>query len=408
MEQINEELITRPAVDPEIWALDKDVVFLNHGSFGSCPKAILEHQSRLRLKMEEEPVRFFVRELEALLDEARVKLAAFLNGEPDCLVFVPNATYGVNSVLNSFRFNDGDEILITNHEYNACMNVAHVVAQKYGAKVVSAIVPFPIKDENEIVESVFSHLTERTRLIMVDHVTSPTALVFPVEMIVQKAKQYGVPVLVDGAHTAGMLPLDLKRLDADFYTGNCHKWLCSPKGSAFLYVKEKWIDVIRPIAISHGANSPRKDRSRYLIEFGWTGTFDPTAYLSVPESIDYLGSLVNGGWDMIMRRNRALALEARKLICKYLEIEPPTPDSLIGSMASFRLWDSSEKEPPKTALYADVLQNILFAEYKIEVPVVPWEYFPRRTLRISAQLYNYLEQYEKLAKALKELRDKKL
>jgi isopenicillin-N epimerase len=407
MEKINEKLITRPAVDPDVWALDKNIIFLNHGSFGSCPKAILEHQNQLRVQMEREPIQFLVRKLENLLDEARVKLAAFLNGEPNSLVFVPNATYGVNCVLNSLRFSEGDEILITNHEYNACRNVAYFVAEKRGAKVVSATVPFPVRDENEIIESIFSHLTERTRLIMVDHITSPTALVFPVERIIQKAKQYGVLVLVDGAHTAGMLPLDLKRLDADFYTGNCHKWLCSPKGSAFLYVKEKWVDTIRPVAISHGANSPRKDRSRYLLEFGWTGTFDPTAYLSVPRSIDYLGSLVQGGWEMIMHRNRALAIAARNLICNYLEIEPAAPDGLIGSMAAFKIWDSPAKEPPKIGLYSDVLQNIILERYKIEVPVFPWEDFPHQTLRISAQLYNNIEQYEILAKALKELRDKK-
>lgn len=408
MEKINKDLIIKPAVDPDLWLLDRSIIFLNHGSFGSCPKAILEHQSKIRMKMEQEPVQFFVRELESLMDEARAKLATFLNGNPDNLVFVPNATYGVNCVLNSFRFKEGDEILITNHEYNACRNAAFVVAEKQGAKVVIANIPFPIRDENQILDAIFSCVTERTRLIMVDHITSPTALVFPIEKIIRMAKQYDIPVLVDGAHTAGMLPLDLKQLDADFYTGNCHKWLCSPKGSAFLYVKEKWIDLIRPVVISHGANSPRKDRSRYLIEFGWTGTFDPSAYLSVPQSIDYLGSLVNGGWEMIMKRNRALALVARDLICDYLDIEPSAPDELIGSMVAFRIWDSPAKEPPKTALYSDILQNILFERYKIEVPVAPWEYFPQRTLRISAQLYNYLEQYEILAKALKELRDEKL
>lgn len=403
-----QEFLKKPAANPELWLLKRDIIFLNHGSFGSCPAAVLDFQNQIRAKMESEPVQFFVRELEGLLDEARAKIAEFLNGNADCLVFVPNATYGVNCVLNSFKFAPGDEILITNHEYNACKNVANFVAQKQGAKVVIADVPFPIKSEDQILESIFASVSERTRLIMIDHVTSPTALVFPVEKIVNRAKKMGIPVLIDGAHTAGMLPVNLKELDADFYTGNCHKWLCSPKGAGFLYVKENWIDMIRPIAISHGANSTRTDRSRFLIEFGWTGTFDPSAYLSVPFSIEYVASLVNGGWQAIMERNHALALAARDLICEHLGIEKPCPDEMIGSMAAFRIWDSPAKEPPKTALYSDALQNKLLEKYKIEVPVAPWENYPQRTLRISAQLYNYLEQYEILAKALKELRDEKL
>ncbi|MCX7871880.1 MAG: aminotransferase class V-fold PLP-dependent enzyme [Verrucomicrobiae bacterium] len=403
---LSKNLLEKPAADPRLWMLDRDIIFLNHGSFGSCPKAVLEFQNQIRTQMEQEPVQFFVRDLEPLLDEARTEIAHFLDGIPEQLVFVPNATYGVNCVLNSLSFKLGDEILITNHEYNACKNAVNVVAEKSGAKVVVARIPFPLKRTDEISASIFSSVTERTKLIMIDHVTSPTGLAFPVEEIVKKAKTTGIPVLIDGAHTAGMLPLSLKKLDADFYTGNCHKWLCSPKGSAFLYVKKQWIDKIRPIAISHGANSPRTDRSRYLIEFGWTGTHDPSPYLSVPMAIKYLESLVDGGWQTIMARNRALALAARNMICTHLEIEPPAPDDMIGSMAAFRIWNSSINEPPKTALYSDALQNKLMEKYKIEVPVAPWENYPQRTLRISAQLYNYLEQYEILAKALKELRNK--
>jgi len=198
-----------------------------------------------------------------------------------------------------------------------------------------------------------------------------------------------------------MISLDLKELGATYYTGNCHKWLCAPKGAAFLYVRRDRQSSIRPLTISHGANSPRTDRSRFQIEFGWTGTWDPTAYLSIPEALRYVGSLLPGGWSEIMERNRRLALEARKVLCQALNIQPPCPDGMIGSLASFPLPDATEVVPPTSPLYADPLQEQLRAQFGIQVPVIPWPAPPKRVLRISAQLYNSLPQYELLAKALR-------
>jgi isopenicillin-N epimerase len=393
--------LRKPAARRSLWWLDPAVTFLNHGSFGACPKAVLEYQNSLRRELEREPVSFMVRELEPLLDKARAALARFVGARPRSMAFVANATSGVNAVLRSLRFRDGDEILVTDHEYNACRNVVDYVAEQSGARVVVARIPFPVANEDQIIEPILNAITPRTRIALVDHVTSQTALVLPLERIVSEVEGRGVPVLVDGAHAPGMVPLSLEKLGASYYTGNCHKWICAPKGAALLYIREDRQEGIRPTVISHGANSPRTDRSRFLIEFGWTGTWDPTAMLSVPFALEFMGSLLPGGWPEVMRRNRELALAARRLLGEALEIELPCPGEMIGSIASLPIADAASVKAPKSPLYLDEIQERLFRKCRIEVPVIPWPAPPKRLLRISAQLYNSLPEYERLAMALK-------
>lgn len=385
----------------DFWLLDPAVVFLNHGSFGSCPQPVLEFQQAIRVRMERQPVQFFVRDLEPLLDEARLALAKFIGAAPDNLVFVPNATAGVNTVLRSLSFERGDEVIVTNHEYNACRNALEVVGAQCGLQVVVAEVPFPLRSPAQIIEPILGAVTSRTRLLLVDHITSQTGLIFPLEQIVAELASRGVDTLVDGAHAPGMIPLNLEPLGAAYYTGNCHKWLCAPKGAGFLYVRPDRQRLIRPLSISHGANSRRTDRSRHQIEFAWTGTADPSPYLCVAESIRVMGSLLPGGWPELMRHNRARALEGRGIIADALQIEPPCPDSMIGSLASFPLPLGASAEPPASPLYSDPLQDALLREHRIEVPVIPWPSPPHRLLRISAQIYNSREQYVLLARALK-------
>jgi isopenicillin-N epimerase len=395
--------LRKPAVDPGQWLLDPNVVFLNHGSFGSCTRVVLEFQRGVRERLERQPVRFFVREFEGLWDEARSSLASFLGADTDDLVFVPNATSGVNSVLRSLRFEPGDELLVTNHEYNACRNALDFAAGQGSVRVVVAEVPFPLGNEEEVVQRILERVTLRTRLALFDHVTSQTGLVLPVQRIVRELAARGVDSLIDGAHAPGMVPLNLRDIGAAYYTGNCHKWLCAPKGAAFLYVQRDRQERIRPLIISHGANSPRTDRSRFLIEFGWMGTGDPSALLSVPEALRFMGSLLPGGWPEMMRRNRELALAARNVLSEALGVEPPCPDEFIGSLASLPLPDATDTTPSKSPLYLDPLQDRLLSEHGIEVPIIPWPATPKRLLRISAQLYNSLPQYERLAGALRAL-----
>lgn len=385
-----------------LWPLDPDVTFLNHGSYGACPRAVLEAQGRLRDRLEAEPVRFLSRELEGLLDDAREALGAFVGADPEDLAFVPNATTGVNTVLRCLDLGAGDELLATDHTYNACRNALDAVTARAGARVVVATLPFPVAAPEEALEAVFSRVGSRTRLALVDHVTSPTGLVLPIERLVRELASRGVETLVDGAHGPGMVPVDLEALGAAYYTGTCHKWLCAPKGSGFLHVRRDRQKSVRPLVISHGANSPRADRSPFRLEFDWTGTADPTAYLVVPEAIRYMGSLLPGGWPALMAHNRGTALAARDRLCAALGVAPPAPDSMIGSLAALPV-------PPGFGPAArdgepDPLQAALFDRFGIELLVFTWPALASRILRVSAQLYNSAADYERLAEALGALR----
>ena len=390
----------RPAADPRHWLLDPEIIFLSHGAFGACPRRVLEFQSEWRARLERQPSQFLVRELETHLDAARQTLAQFVGAETDDLVFVPNATSGINAVLRSLAFQPGDELLTTDHEYNACRNALDFVAERSGARVVTAKIPFPFSSADEIVAAVLECVTPRTRLALLDHVTSQTGIILPLARLVGELSQRGVDALVDGAHAPGMIPLNLAQLGAAYYTGNCHKWLCAPKGAALLYVRRDKQKFIRPLAISHGANSVRKDRPRFLIEFGWQGTFDPSAWLSVPEAIHFIGSQMPGGWPEIMARNRALALAARKILCARLQIGEPCPGEFIGSLAAVPIPDAAKDALPRLPFNEYPLQDVLRMKHHIEVPVISWPAPPKRLLRISAQLYNSLPQYELLARAL--------
>lgn len=383
------------------WPLDPSIRFLNHGSFGACPTAVLDYQQELRRRLEAEPVRFMVREYEGLLDEARHALADFLKADAADLVFVNNVTEAINAVLRSLRFSPGDEILTTSHSYNAALNAMEFVAEQAGARVIVSEIDFPIEQEEDVIEAVLDSVTERTKLAVIDHITSPTAVIFPVGRIVAELAERGIHTLVDGAHAPGMMPLNVPSIGAAFYAANLHKWVCSPKGAGFLWVRADLRQQIRPLSISHGANSRRTDRSRFQLEFDWTGTDDPTAILSVPKAIEYVGSLMPAGWQEVMLRNRLLALDGRDILKRALLVEHVAPESMIGSMAVVQLPDGHSDEAP--ALYGDPLQDMLLERYSIEVPVIPWPYAPRRLLRISAQLYNTHDDYRALAEALVDL-----
>jgi len=384
------------------FALDPTVTFLNHGSFGATPRAVLAAQQRLRDRMEAQPVQFLARDLETLLDEARASLGAFVDAPAEDLVFVPNATFAVNAVLQSLTLSPGDEIVVTDHGYAACTNAARYVAERSGARVVTAEVPFPLRSSGQVLDAITRALSSRTRLVLVDHVTSPTALVFPVEDIVHVCQRSGVDVLVDGAHAPGMVPLSLRSLGAAYYTGNLHKWVCAPKGAAFLHVHPSRQHRVRPLVISHGASSRRTDRSRLSIEFNWMGTDDPTAVLSVPEAIRFMGSLLPGGWDALREANRALALEARALLSEALGVPLPAPASMIGSMATLALPpDRFPPTAPCDPTFEDGLQQGLWDDHRIEVPVMRWGDPARLLLRVSAQVYNDLSQYQRLAEGLR-------
>jgi len=395
--------MTRPAPSPfaQHWDLDPEVVFLNHGSFGACPRVVLEAQQQWQRRLEREPVLFLHRELEQHLDAARAALAQFVGCQSDDLAFVTNATAGVNTVLRSLVFGPEDELLVTDHEYNACRNALDLLSQRTGARVVVAALPFPLKDSQQVVDAVLAYASKKTRLLLIDHVTSPTGIVLPVEKIAAQMKERGVDVLVDGAHAPGMLPLQIEKLGAAYYTGNCHKWLCTPKGSALLWVRRDKQPLIRPLTISHGANSPRTDRSRFRLEFDFTGTCDPTPWLCVPTALQFLGSLLPGGIAELQRSNHELAVRNRDKLCKAVGTEPPAPAAMLGSLASVLLRPSDAPPAPPHGL--DPLQVALWERHRIEVPVMRWAQPKLRMLRISPQAYNSDAQYDFLADAVRAL-----
>lgn len=384
------------------FSLDPSVVFLNHGSFGACPREIIDRQNEVRARIDREPIRFFVEDLEGLLDRARHALGAFINADPEGLVRVTNATEGVNTVVRSLRFEPGDELLTNNHEYNACNNALKFAAERSGASVVVADVPWPLAGDDQVADAILARVTPRTRLALISHVTSPTGVVFPVARIVKELAARGVDTLVDGAHAPGMVPLDVSAIGAAYYTGNCHKWMCAPRGAAFLCVRSDRRDRIRPLTISHGANSLRTDRPRFRLEFDWTGTADVSAFLVLPELIEWMDRLLPGGWPQVLFHNRELALKGRALLCREMGVEPPCPDSMIASLAAVPIADRTPEEAARPTRYHDALQDRLIAEWGVQAPIVV---FPagsnRRMVRIAAAIYNSIEQVEYLARALR-------
>lgn len=400
------------------WRLDPSIAFLNHGSFGACPIHVLDVQGEWRDRMEAQPVLFLARELDAELGRAREALGAFVGADPDDLAFVTNATGAVNMVVRSLTFAPGDEILTTDHEYNAVINVVRHVAARDRARAVVVALPFPAASADEIVERILAAATARTKLAVVSHVTSPTGLVFPIERIVAGLAERGVDTLVDGAHAPGQVPLDVDGLGAAYYTGNLHKWVCAPKGSAFLHVRRDRQPGVRPATISHGANAPERGRRRFRLEFDWQGTLDPTGWLSVPAALEFVGGLVEGGWPAVMARNRALAIEGRDRLAAVLRPAgggAASSDELLGSMAALPMPPDGPLGGPPLAdqsspLDTDPLQAVIYRRFGVEVPIVGWPVPaaerpgpPTRTLRISMALHNDLDDVDRLVDALRTL-----
>ena len=395
---MNADPIQDPTQDPT-WALDSTIIQLNHGSFGACPRLILARQAELRSEMEANLTQFMIRRLMGLLVPVREELAAFVGADPQDLAFVRNATSGVNAVLRSFDLRPGDEVLVTDMEYGASRNALDFVAERAGAKVVVVGIPFPVQSEDQILDRLLTQVTDRTRLLLIDHITSATGLLLPIQRVVDAMKDRGVETLVDGAHGPGQVPLELDKLGALAYTGNCHKWLCTPKGSALLWVRRDWQDRVRPTAISHGASVPAGGpRSRFLEEFDWTGTDDPTSWLCIPQGIKFLRDQFPGGFVELRAYQKSLVLHGRQQLCDRLGIDVPAPESMIAALATVPLPDAESAAPFSMADPDSLLQDL--HERRFEVVVTPWPAPPKRIMRISAHIYNDRAQYDALAVAV--------
>ena len=305
-----------------LWALEEDMVFLNHGAYGATPREILERQNEWRRRMEAQPPRFFMNELPDLVRESAGALAGFVGAAPERTVLVENATTGINAVLRSLRLAPGERIVTTDHVYGAVRNTIRFVSERSGAEVVEVPVPMPLSAASAVVDALERALDERTRLVVVDHVASPSALVFPVAEIVSRCRSRAIPVLVDGAHAPGLVDLDVDAIGADFYVGNAHKWLCAPKGAAFLAVGANAPEV-HPTTISHAFGQG------LAAEFGKIGTRDPSAWLCIPDAIELHRRL---GGRALRERNAALARSAGTVLAVALESEPGGPATCFAAM----------------------------------------------------------------------------
>lgn len=366
------------------WGLDPDFLTINHGSFGATPKVVLAAQDEWRRRMEAQPTRFFARELPEALRQSATVLAKALSAEPDDIVFVPNATTGCNAVLRSMSLEPGDELLHASHVYNAVRNTMIYVAERAGAKVVSAELPYPQPHKATLLANIERAITRRTRIAVIDHITSPSGLVLPIAEIIALCHAHGVPVLVDGAHGPGQVPLDLRALDADWYVGNCHKWWSAPKGCAFLHARGDRRAELHPVTISHGYGAG------FTKEFDWVGTTDPTAFLALPAALDFFERL---GGTALMERNKRLAAEAGAMLAATLGTEVGAPADMACAMASVRLpfEMAATREaaiPVRTALQAAGCDSPVHG-----LASGPW-------LRLSAYAYNEMSDYQRLAQIL--------
>ncbi len=377
----------------DLFLLDPDVIFLNHGSFGATPKPVFKVYQDWQRQLERQPVKFLGREVSGYLKEARAALGDYLSVSGDDLIFVPNATFGVNVVARSLDLKEGDEVLTCDQEYGACNNTWNYLAKQKGFSYKQQAIPLPVSSSQEILEAFWQGVTDKTKVIYLSHITSPTALTLPIAAICKKAREVGIMTVIDGAHAPGQLELDLSAIDADFYTGNCHKWLCSPKGAGFLYTKKDKQDLIEPLILSWGYTKESKFSagSNYLDYYDWLGTNDPAAYLSVPAAIKFQEE---HDWASVRQNCHTLlqeTLEAMEALTGLPTIYPTNSDMYV-QLAVAALPDIDD---------LDAFKNKLYDEHKIEIPLT--QYNGKPFVRISVQAYTSKEDLAALPIALKKL-----
>lgn len=375
------------------WEIRSDTVYLNHGSFGPPPKPVRKLRQSMIDALDEQPMDFYLRQFEPLLEQSKKRLAAFLGTAADNLVFAENATYGMNVVADSFSLQAGDEILLNNHEYGAVHRIWERVAERTGAKYVTARLPDPIESKEQVIDSLLACCSDRTKLLVISHVTSATALIMPVAEICESMRQRGIAVCVDGPHAPAQVDFQLDDLGCDFYTASCHKWLNASLGTGFLYVNPKWQEIAKPQIQSWGRLLPAIPE-HWTEEFTWIGTCDPSGYLSMPAAIDFLEAI---GLETFRARTRWLATYAEEKMVALFgnKTIAERAEGWYGSMAHVRL------PPSKTQSDHSQLQTKLWEQYKIEAPMYGFD--DQEYLRVSCHLYNSTQDIDQLMEALRKL-----
>lgn len=381
----------------EAWTIPSDVTYLNHGSFGPAPRSVQEERERWSRRLEQQPMDFFLRKMESQLDEALAVLGPFVGADRRDLAFVDNATLAMNVVAASTPLAAGDEVLLNDHEYGAVFNIWRKTCQVVGAKVVTAALTTPFTSTEQLIEELFAAVTPQTRLIVVSHVTSPTAAIFPVAEICRRARGLGIPVCIDGPHAPAMVPIDLRALGCDYYCASLHKWISAPFGSGFLYVARKRQSKLRMPLVSWGRSLGGRDEC-WQDEFQWMGTRDPAAVLAVPAAIRFLQEV---GLDRFRSYGHELARYARERLENWSGCRALVPDdsAWYGTMVTVPLRQSEPQRSKPNAF--DPLQRALWEQHRIEVPVMDWH--NRRHLRVSCHLYNTRDEIDRLLAALQAL-----
>lgn len=372
-------------MDSSEWLLDPDVAYLNHGAFGAVPRVVADAALELRLMMERNPVGLLARRLPPLIDDVRGRVAQFLGADPAGCVFVPNATAGTATVISSLvrDLDAGDEILLTDHRYGAVAMQAERAATEHQTTTVTAPVHLDIESAADVVAAITERITSRTRLIVVDGVASLSGFVFPAQQIVAAAHDRGIPVLVDAAHSPGQVANNLTAIDADFWVGNLHKWVCSPRAQAIMSVAPKWRDRIRPLVASHHFGDGLH------ASFDWTGTFDPVNILAIPAALDFWD---RKGWDEVRRQQSALVDAGAETIAKALGTTVPVRDEFRAAMRIIELPSALERDR------ALEIESALSDEHRIEVSIMHLQ--GNSFVRVCGQIYNTADDYERLAAAL--------
>lgn len=377
----------------DLFLLDPEITFLNHGSFGASPRPVWEAYQQWQARLERQPVQFIARELFGELKHARQVLGEYLNAPADDLVFIPNATFGVNIIVRSLKLKLGDQVLSTNHEYGACENAWDFMASKTGARLLRHPVPLPLAAPEEVADQIWEGVTPQTRVIFLSHITSPTAVRLPVELICERARQAGIITIIDGAHAPGQIPLDLRSIDPDFYVGNCHKWMLSPKGAGFLYARPDVQSLLEPLVVSWGwgDSPPYTTGSRFLDQLEWWGTKDPAAALSVPAAIQFMQ---DHNWP-------AVQIGCQQILNKGIkEINQTTGFDAIYSSEAAPFVQLAAARLPKI-IDLNAFKSALYDQYHIEIPCIEWH--GQHFIRLSIQAYNTEEEIDRLLSALRDL-----
>ncbi|WP_437188386.1 aminotransferase class V-fold PLP-dependent enzyme [Planctomicrobium sp. SH668] len=393
LKPVSEE--ARIAFAKDQWSFPEGVTFLNHGSFGPTPRAVRESREGWLREHAANPMDFFVRRVAGLMEEALHEVARLVKCHPENLIFVQNATSGMNIVAENTPLSSGDEVLLSDHEYGAVVRIWGQACQKVGAKTVLARLPDPLDSEDEVIEAIFAKATPRTKMLVVSHVTSATAVIMPVKRICERARELGIPVCIDGPHALAQIEIDINSIPCDFYAVSCHKWLCAPYGTGFLYVKSRHKQGLKPNLISWGKSLGGRPAS-WRDEFHWPGTFDPTGFLAIPVAIQWLRDY---GIAEFRRYYTELTSYAKSQLLQIDGARLLTTDAVDwnGSMVTVRLPVPDTGERPSDS---QPLQVWLWEKKKIEIPVVRWRDFVHT--RVSSHLYNDRSQIDYLVASIRE------